>query len=46
MTHEDSRRVFAEAGKSLDDYVTMVRLDPQWRCFFAGKSQLDMTVPY
>ena len=36
------RRVFAEAGKSLDDYVTMRRLDPQWRCFFSDKSQFDL----
>ena len=36
------RRVFSEAGKSLDDYVTMVRLDPQWRCFFSDRSQFDL----
>jgi phytoene desaturase len=39
------RKVFAEAGKKLDDYVVMIRLDPQWRCFFepsAGNS--DHTV--
>ena len=28
------RRVFAEAGRELDDYLDLVRLDPQWRCFF------------
>ncbi|TWU39210.1 phytoene desaturase family protein [Novipirellula artificiosorum] len=28
------RRVFAEAGRSLTDYLTLVKLDPQWRCFF------------
>src|ERR1700729_2223861 len=28
------RKIFAEARRNLDDYVTMVRLDPQWRCFF------------
>ncbi len=32
------RKVFAEAGKNLDDYIEMVPLDPQWRCFFAGDS--------
>ena len=32
------RKVFAEAGKNLEDYVTMVPLDPQWRCFFEGDS--------
>jgi diapolycopene oxygenase len=36
------RRIFAEAGRSLDDSVPMVRLDPQWRCFFAGGSTLDL----
>ena len=30
------RRVFEEAGKKLEDYIEMVRLDPQWRCFFEG----------
>ena len=28
------RRVFEEAGKNLDDYMDLRRLDPQWRCFF------------
>ena len=36
------RRVFAEAGKRLEDYVTMVRLDPQWRCFFEDGTRLDL----
>jgi diapolycopene oxygenase len=36
------RKVFAEAGKKLEDYVPMVRLDPQWRCFFEDGSQLDL----
>ncbi len=31
------RRVFDEAGKKLEDYIDMVALDPQWRCFFEGK---------
>jgi phytoene desaturase len=30
------RRVFAEAGKNMDDYLTILPLDPQWRCFFEG----------
>ncbi|MFM7168103.1 MAG: phytoene desaturase family protein, partial [Planctomycetaceae bacterium] len=25
------RRVFEEAGRRLEDYLTMIRLDPQWR---------------
>tara|TARA_R110002049_G_scaffold72490_1_gene187004 strand:- start:117050 stop:118621 length:1572 start_codon:yes stop_codon:yes gene_type:complete len=30
------RRVFEEAGRKIDDYVDLVPLDPQWRCFFDG----------
>ena len=36
------RKIFAEAGKALEDYVPMVRLDPQWRCFFEDGSTLDL----
>jgi diapolycopene oxygenase len=36
------RKVFAEAGKDLNDYVTMVRLDPQWRCFFGDGATIDL----
>ncbi len=36
------RKIFAEAGKNLDDYVDMVRLDPQWRCFFEDGSVIDL----
>jgi diapolycopene oxygenase len=36
------RRVFAEAGKELEDYLDLVRLDPQWRSFFADGSTLDL----
>ncbi len=36
------RRVFSECGRSLDDYVQMVRLDPQWRCFFDDGKQFDL----
>ena len=32
------KRVFAEAGKNVDDYIEMIPLDPQWRCFFEGDS--------
>ena len=28
------RRIFAEAGHDLDDRMELLRLDPQWRCFF------------
>ena len=36
------RRIFAEAGRTLEDYVPMVRLDPQWRCFFEDGSRIDL----
>ena len=36
------RRVFTEAGRRMEDYLKMVRLDPQWRCFFEDKSVLDL----
>jgi phytoene desaturase len=36
------RRIFSEAKRSLDQYVELVRLDPQWRCFFADGSQFDL----
>jgi phytoene desaturase len=36
------RRLFEEAGRSLDDYCDLVRLNPQWRCFFDDGAQLDL----
>ncbi|MEP6603193.1 MAG: phytoene desaturase family protein [Spartobacteria bacterium] len=36
------RRVFREAGVRMDDYLDLVRLDPQWRCFFDDGSVLDL----
>lgn len=36
------RRIFQEAGRNLDDYLKLVRLDPQWRCFFDDGSSLDL----
>ena len=36
------RRIFSEAGKQLEDYLDMVRLDPQWRCFFEDGLVLDL----
>ncbi len=36
------RRIFSEAGRRLEDYLELVRLDPQWRCFFADGSTLDL----
>jgi diapolycopene oxygenase len=36
------RRIFAEADRTLEDYIPMVRLDPQWRCFFEDGLVLDL----
>lgn len=36
------RRIFEEAGRSLENYLDLVRLDPQWRCFFTDGSMLDL----
>ncbi len=36
------RRIFTEAGRRLEDYLGMVRLDPQWRCFFDDGLVLDL----
>jgi len=36
------RRIFAEAGRSLDDELDLVRLDPQWRCFYEDGAVLDL----
>ena len=35
-------RIFAEAGKNLHDELDLVRLDPQWRCFYEDGSVLDL----
>jgi phytoene desaturase len=36
------RRIFDEAGARLEDYLQLVRLDPQWRCFFDDGKTLDL----
>ncbi len=36
------RRIFAEANRRLEDYLEMVELDPQWRCFFEDGNVLDL----
>jgi phytoene desaturase len=36
------RRIFSEANRRLEDYLDLVRLDPQWRCFFTDGSALDL----
>jgi phytoene desaturase len=35
-------RIFGEADKKLEDYLQLVSLDPQWRCFFEDQSVLDL----
>lgn len=36
------KRVFEEAGKRMEDYLKLILLDPQWRCFFDDHSVLDL----
>ena len=36
------RRIFAEAGRDLAKELDLIRLDPQWRCFFDDGSVLDL----
>lgn len=35
-------RIFSEAGQQLEKHLELIRLDPQWRCFFADGSVLDL----
>lgn len=37
------RRILAEAGCDLERELEMVRLEPQWRCFFDDGSVLDLS---
>lgn len=37
------RRILAEAGCDLDRELEMVRLEPQWRCFFDDGTVLDLS---
>ncbi len=36
------KRIFTEANRSLADYLQLVPLDPQWRCFFQDRTILDL----
>jgi diapolycopene oxygenase len=36
------RQIFMESCRRLEDYLDLVRLDPQWRCFFEDGSVLDL----
>ena len=35
-------RIFAEAGRRIEDHLDLRRLDPQWRCFFEDGLVLDL----
>lgn len=35
-------RIFAEAGEQLHAWLPLIRLDPQWRCFFREGEVLDL----
>jgi len=35
-------RIFAEAGRRLEDYLELIPLDPQWRSFYDDGSTLDL----
>jgi len=35
-------RIFAEAGRDVNDYLDLRRLDPQWRCFFNDGTRIDL----
>ncbi len=36
------KKIFSEADRRLSDYLDLVQLEPQWRCFFEDRSQLDL----
>jgi len=36
------RRIYAEAGKDQAAELPLIRLDPQWRCFFDDNTRVDL----
>ena len=36
------RRIFAEAGRDLATDLPLIKLEPQWRCFFEDGTQADL----
>jgi phytoene desaturase len=36
------RKIFAEADRELSDYLRLLPLEPQWRCFFDDGTRLDL----
>lgn len=39
---EHFKRLFARAGRRMEDYVELARLEPQWRSFFEDKTVIDL----
>lgn len=38
------KKIFAEADRSMEDYLEILPLDPQWRCFFESDKQHERSV--
>ncbi|MDI1289381.1 MAG: phytoene desaturase family protein [bacterium] len=36
------RGIIRRAGRRVEDYITLVNLDPQWRCFYEDKTVIDL----
>src|SRR3954469_2493262 len=36
------QKIFGEAGRSLSNYLNLIPVEPQWRCFFENRSRLDL----
>jgi len=36
------RGIIERSGRAVDDYLQLVRLDPQWRCFYEDGTRLDL----
>jgi phytoene desaturase len=36
------RRIYAEAGRDQSAELPLIRLDPQWRCFFDDETRIDL----
>lgn len=36
------RGIIRRAGRKVEDYIDLVNLDPQWRCFYEDKTVIDL----
>ena len=36
------RGIILRSGRRVEDYLQLVRLDPQWRCFYEDGTQIDL----